>query len=677
MLTTEDYGLEEYVFKSSPESCSDQSCSTEFTDFISDEDFLTQLAVELNIPLLLNQGEDELSMLNSVYDKSPNEILSDIASPPYCKDEELSNEIADLQFMDFSNCGPEAYPNLQPEIKSELSDSSPSRNSATSVSPISQLHSSDIKDEIQMKTPPASPESFFNAGMLKDPPKNILFTPIKKVTGSNTTSPCLTTKHVKIVPKTPYSLPVKKNNLLVLKKDLKPVVASPQQNVVMLENIKVTVPHIPTIDNTMKSVCNIKQNVALSSVTVPTMAVPVSLPSITIPTVTVPSVINQRNRFSVTNINFDPKVLKRQQRKIKNRESASLSRKKKKDYVTSLEDQVKVLSAENQRLQTENLQLKERLAQFEDDTSSRNTNKSVKPSLVLCIFLLVVGLNLDFLRNPFNQKSQLVLKQELPKLNDHHGRSLLWSPDEMENHNNESTKFSPYSMCPATINQTESVRLALELERWIGKPVDLSSRIGPVKNVSTPIKHSKLRYRKKKYGSNSPFTSVPYKRYSRLKNEQQLGERPKNELQLFSLTPDQVYSEFFEAINRQDDTFYVVSFTDQNMLLPAIHHNKTGRPKMSLIMPSVLPNDTIPHSSLIPLMKIDCEVLNTRLIYIKHGTIPQHLKRYSNETARKESPDEKVSDKNSHRTRDYKKPYKPYFIDKYALKSSEEIFDLN
>lgn len=64
----------------------------------------------------------------------------------------------------------------------------------------------------------------------------------------------------------------------------------------------------------------------------------------------------------------------------------------------------------------------------------------------------------------------------------------------------------------------------------------------------------------------------------------------KNEIQVFNPQPDQLYSEFYAAINRRDDTFYVVSFSEQHMLLPALYHNNTRRPKMSLLMPSVYPN---------------------------------------------------------------------------------------
>lgn len=142
------------------------------------------------------------------------------------------------------------------------------------------------------------------------------------------------------------------------------------------------------------------------------------------------------------------------------------------------------------------------------------------------------------------------------------------------------------------INQTESVRLAAELHRWIGKPYNTTGDIDSQYKkdvVKSKLKASRIRGRAAKAVrvGTALDNSVVASGYRLGKKAQQISG---NELQVFTPTMEQLYADFFEAINRKDDTFYVVSFSGDHMLLPALQHNTTLRPKMSLILPSVLPN---------------------------------------------------------------------------------------
>jgi len=68
----------------------------------------------------------------------------------------------------------------------------------------------------------------------------------------------------------------------------------------------------------------------------------------------------------------------------------------------------------------------------------------------------------------------------------------------------------------------------------------------------------------------------------------------KNEIQLYeSVTDRHLFAAFFEAIQRKDDTFYVVSFSGDHLLLPATEHNSTLRPRMSLLLPAIPFNSTM------------------------------------------------------------------------------------
>lgn len=60
-------------------------------------------------------------------------------------------------------------------------------------------------------------------------------------------------------------------------------------------------------------------------------------------------------------------------------------------------------------------------------------------------------------------------------------------------------------------------------------------------------------------------------------------------MQMFDISNNlfDVNQPLYEAMDRKQDTFYVVSFSGNHLLLPAISQNQTLRPKMSLVLPSV------------------------------------------------------------------------------------------
>ncbi|XP_011500637.1 PREDICTED: cyclic AMP-dependent transcription factor ATF-6 alpha [Ceratosolen solmsi marchali] len=375
------------------------------------------------------------------------------------------------------------------------------------------------------------------------------------------------------------------------------------------------------------------------------------------------------------------KALKRQQRMIKNRESACLSRKKKKEYVTSLENQIIELQDHNRRLQTENTELRKRLSEVNDINGSKfpNSNYGInkKNTAILLAMIFMVSLNVGSLGGVFNQKRQPLedLQSRIPPIsvtNVRHSRTLLWSNSDDDSTESKErfndTLSTHHPMCPMHINLTESIRLDFELRRWIGGEPDRENWTKPWK-TDLDIKSLKEMLNIRSYNvkdkSGSSNLRLPLKRVSRrrkIKSSQVNDMSPTNinAVQLFSPLL-QEHAKLFDALGRRDDTFYVVWFTGEHLLLPASRKNSTSRPKMSLILPAVPVNgsyySTPPNH--VTMMQIDCEVTNTQLLHLEEAIIPKHLRnQHQSESNLPKDRSTVMSD----RTMNITKNYKPYFL---------------
>ncbi|XP_059899819.1 cyclic AMP-dependent transcription factor ATF-6 beta isoform X2 [Gadus macrocephalus] len=338
-----------------------------------------------------------------------------------------------------------------------------------------------------------------------------------------------------------------------------------------------------------------------------------------------------------TGHDVDVKVLKRQQRMIKNRESACQSRRKKKEYLQQLEGQLRQAQQENQRLRQENHALRERLAGQGGDSGNNKRAVCVMAVLLFMTFsfgpVSITDRKLPTVlqegAGPYTGRRLLEMEpyeQQAPPLGGEEERGEVEEvdrdhPDAYQFRNlsdvfsdikdlvlQDIDRYFTSSDC-RQFNRSESLRLADELRGWVTR----HQKSGGKPKV---IKKTKL-------AQKAQLRKTNLSRYLPVQTHRLLD----SQLQVRS-GPEITYSDFLDSIDRREDTFYVVSFSRDHLLLPAISHNKTSRPKMSLVMPAMSVNESLYNSSrgFEMMMQVDCEVMDTRIIPIKSSAVPPSMR---------------------------------------------------
>ncbi|XP_054985030.1 cyclic AMP-dependent transcription factor ATF-6 beta isoform X3 [Sorex araneus] len=352
----------------------------------------------------------------------------------------------------------------------------------------------------------------------------------------------------------------------------------------------------------------------------------------------------------------DAKLLKRQQRMIKNRESACQSRRKKKEYLQGLEARLQTVLADNQQLRRENAALRRRLEALLAENSELKLGSGNRKVVCIMVFLLFIAFNFGpvSISEPPPAHISPRMSGEAPRPRRHllefSAQEPLGGVEPLQGSPQGPTEPPPSSVGRPSFrnltafpggaeelllrdldqlflasdcrhfNRTESLRLADELSGWVQR-----HQRGRRKVPQRAQERQKSQPRKK----SPPVKTVP---------TQPPGPPERDsagQLQLYR-HPDRSQPEFLDAIDRREDTFYVVSFRRDHLLLPAISHNKTSRPKMSLVMPAMAPNETLsgrgPPGDYEEMMQIECEVMDTRVIHIKTSTVPPSLRKQPSAT---------------------------------------------
>ncbi|XP_008939554.1 PREDICTED: cyclic AMP-dependent transcription factor ATF-6 alpha, partial [Merops nubicus] len=277
-------------------------------------------------------------------------------------------------------------------------------------------------------------------------------------------------------------------------------------------------------------------------------------------------------------VGLDVNVLRRQQRMIKNRESAFQSRKKKKEYMLGLEARLEAALLENEKLKKENSTLKRQLDEVVLENQKLKVSSPKRRTLCVMVILAFIMLNygplsvfekdpngvdstassshrtrnlLEFSASQEASTAQKIPGDIIPENSNRVDRSVSDNKALMIVSEEPLLYISPPPPpCQPLINRTESLRLNHELRGWVHRhEVERTRSRRRSNNHQQKARVMQSSLSKK---ADSQLMAMPY-------TDTSLRRNSGNELQVYYASP-RSYQDFFEALHRKEDTFYVVSF---------------------------------------------------------------------------------------------------------------------
>ncbi|XP_051868064.1 cyclic AMP-dependent transcription factor ATF-6 alpha isoform X2 [Pristis pectinata] len=267
----------------------------------------------------------------------------------------------------------------------------------------------------------------------------------------------------------------------------------------------------------------------------------------------------------------DVNALRRQERMIKNRESACLSRRKKKEYLLNLEQRLRSALVENAKLKNENGSLQKQLQELMSENQQLKVTAPRRRAA--CVMALLVFMVLSYGPASIWERDSSALQTTVSSTI--HNRHLLGFSDESKAGGYQETladgtsyrngisisekkdlmvvKKEPLlfvqQACQPQVNKTESLRLVDELRGWVHRHEVVRDKL----RKGSKMLH-KLRTVPKPVEKKTDVAHYVTRKYTDV-DEKNSG----SELQVY-YAPDKRYPSFFEAIRRRGDTFYLISF---------------------------------------------------------------------------------------------------------------------